>query len=715
MKYLVAVALLLLLASCQARTLIVDPSGAGDAKTLISAVTMARAGDSILLKPGSYEGARIDRSLNISSSDQSQVEGTLLVTAPGCRIAGLSVTGNGRDPAIWLQSEDNVLTRCAVSGTAFGVRMEGSNNTMRQCQLEISPGFGLELTGEGCEVLESVFRGDVGVRMNGTHDSLIRGCQFSALQGVQADAATACRVENCSFSGNGFGIVLSRTTASQVLRNNLSGEFVSGIDVVDSWENNISKNFISGGKVGISLRRAQGNNITENVCRGNERAGIYGDGSVYNYLAHNRLLASGNGILLSSCRENGLLSNNASQNTYGISLRGSLQNALRGNWLFLNANNLRVDTGEYSSAPSSASSHDFFVQDIDESNLADGKPIRYLVGEKDATVSPACGFLAIISCRNITARDLAVSNSSVGILVVNSTIGRVENCSIARADSGISLIDCTSWTILASQARDCQTGFRSAGSAGCRFEGDQASNCTREGFRAENALNMAWQGCRAVSSAVGIHLQGSRLCRVQNCSVDECEEAGIKLSGSHKCQVNGNTARANGRGISLSGSNACALWNNTVRRNQGDGIALEQLSGADVQGNDAQGNGQGIFLQSSRSSTIEGNVISNNSRYGLRMSGVLDSNITDNQLSNNQIAGANLVDCKGNFLYHNVFLKNAIQNAADNGSNHWDAGPEIGGNYWGDHEVLGNPGTSPRQIPTKGVDRYPFQDPAGWR
>ena len=103
-----------------------------------------------------------------------------------------------------------------------------------------------------------------------------------------------------------------------------------------------------------------------------------------------------------------------------------------------------------------------------------------------------------------------------------------------------------------------------------------------------------------------------------------------------------------------------------------------------------------------------------NSRYGLRMSNSVGCNVTENSLSDNQIAGANLVDCTNNFLYHNIFANNVVQNVADNGKNQWDAGPTIGGNYWSDFAVLGNPGNVPRQIPGKGVDRYPFQDPGGW-
>ena len=189
----------------------------------------------------------------------------------------------------------------------------------------------------------------------------------------------------------------------------------------------------------------------------------------------------------------------------------------------------------------------------------------------------------------------------------------------------------------------------------------------------------------------------------------------MQLRKSHNCSLIGNAAFSNDLGISLTGSNSCLLQANNASRNKMDGISLQQLSNVDVQSNIALRNGQGIYIQSSRRLCVRGNILCENRRFGLRMSGTKDSNITENNIYDNRIAGANLVDCFGNRLYHNIFAKNGIQNAADNGQNQWDAGPSAGGNFWSDHEVLGNPGDEPRQIPGSGVDRYPFQDLGGWQ
>jgi len=163
------------------------------------------------------------------------------------------------------------------------------------------------------------------------------------------------------------------------------------------------------------------------------------------------------------------------------------------------------------------------------------------------------------------------------------------------------------------------------------------------------------------------------------------------------------------------GSDSALLQGNNASQNEMDGISLQQLALAAILDNSALYNGQGLFIQSSSHLTVNGNVLSENNRSGLRMSGSHICNITENNISANDIAGINLVDCSGNLIYHNLLADNGMQNAADNGQNQWDGGSNEGGNYWSDIMVDGNPSNVPRQIAGGGVDRYPFALPWGWR
>ncbi len=716
MKRLMLLSILMLIASAEARTLIVDPGGSGDFKTLTAAISMAQPGDEILLKPEIYEGVVVDRKLSISGLGEAKIRGkrgsALVVTAPGCKISNLSIEAGGSSTVVVLQSQDNIISKCIMQGGSKGVSISGGNNTLQDS--DVQSGLGLEITGKACKVLNSTFRGDVGIRMDNSSENDVQDCKFPSATGVEVVYSSENRIENNSFSGIGFGVSLTRSTGNSIGENSISGQHMSGIDLLESNRNNVSENLIEGGKLGISLRGSENNSIFDNSCRRNERAGLYADGSFKNDIKDNELSGNGNGILLANSRENLLTDNRASLNTYGISLRGSMNNILRNNSMQSNSYNLRVDSGEESSAELAESIQEFFLQNIDPSNLVDGRPVCYLMGGKDIQVPPECGFVGLVGCNNVSVVNQTISNSSAGILMVGSSSCRVEDCNVSRSESGVHLLNSKLWMVSNSSANGCKNGFIALASPDGLFENDRAENCSESGFRADGVLNLICNASYSNSCNVGISFLNSRLCSILNCRASQNKEAGIMLSSSHKCFLGKDEVSGNDRGVELLGSNACILTENRAVANSQDGFFLEQLSSAELSGNYASENGQGAFVHSSKRVKIDGNNLSENRKYGLRMSVSSECNVTENRFIENEVSGANLVDCTGNFLYHNIFVKNGIQNAVDNGENRWDAGPKIGGNYWNDHQVKGNPGNTPREIPSKGIDRYPFQSQGGW-
>ncbi len=275
MKLFIVLFLLLLVSCCQAKTLIVDPGESGDAKTLLAAIFLAGNGDMIQIQPGNYAGAIVDKSVNISGRGAVIVEGSLAITASGCRVSDITIKAGGKDAVVSLASPDNQLVRCTLAGIATAVKVTGENNSIRDCRID-SP-QGVEIFGAKNKVLDSTISGGTAIRINGTSDGMISGCQISASQGVQIEDSRGNAVVNNTFSGNGFGVVLTRSHGNIVSHNNLSGGYVSGLDVVDSSSSNLTKNYITGGKVGISLRRSHSCLVSGNICQKNERAGIFGE------------------------------------------------------------------------------------------------------------------------------------------------------------------------------------------------------------------------------------------------------------------------------------------------------------------------------------------------------------------------------------------------------------------------------------------------------
>ena len=216
-------------------------------------------------------------------------------------------------------------------------------------------------------------------------------------------------VVNNTFSENGIGVVLTRSHGNEVSRNNLSCGYMGGLGVVDSSSINLTKNCITGSKVGIRLRGSHSCIVSGNVCEKNERTGIFGEGAYRNLLESNNLLENGNGILLQGSAEDTLSSNYAYRNVYGSSLRGCTKNMRQGNILRENSCSLRLDPGQDWSG---SSNHGLFVQDIDKSNPADNNHICCLVGKADLMVPTDCGFWGVVSSKNIRAANLALKTAA---------------------------------------------------------------------------------------------------------------------------------------------------------------------------------------------------------------------------------------------------------------------------------------------------------------
>ncbi|MDD1736817.1 MAG: right-handed parallel beta-helix repeat-containing protein, partial [Methanothrix sp.] len=625
-------------------------------------------------------------------------------------ISHIDIIGPEDDSSISLVSSGSSVNGCNISSFANCLLILGEDNRVENCTIT-SP-LGIEIKGAKNAVLSSSISGETAVVFNRTWGGRVEGCRISAQRGVVLEECHDSAVANNTYSGSGMAIVLFASHDNFISGNRLSGQMVSGIDDFHSRGNNHSNNTISGAQVGISLRGSEKCNITGNICGKNERAGIFVEGGSENSLRDNRLSENGNGILLQGSAGNVLTNNSAFQNRYGISVRACGENRLQENRLWGNLYNLRIDSGQSSTEPYN---FDFFVQDIDTSNLAENKSVCSLVGESDLAVPSDCGFLGLVSCKNIRAAGLNISNSSSGVLLVNSSGCRILGSSIESSEWGYLLLHCTSCIISNSRAVNCVIGFSAEKASSCRLERDRSINCSEEGFRAGGSQGLAMVDCEARACQWGISLHDCRLCRIQNCSAADVQVDGILLSKSQEISLMGSSASSCQRGISLTGSNSCSLTNNNASENEMDGISLQQLSSARLQGNLARRNGQGVFAQSCRDLYLEKNLLEDNSRFGLRMSGCQGSKILENSISGNEVSGANLVDCNDNVLYRNLFLDNGMQNAADNGANQWDGGEAVGGNYWSDHPVVGNPSREARQIAGKGVDRYPFADPWGWR
>lgn len=265
-----------------------------------------------------------------------------------------------------------------------------------------------------------------------------------------------CNNYNITGSGTGYGIYLSYKSGVTI-RNCLISNFSNGITFYESSNNTLNNNIIkkSTGNYGISLWISPNNTINDNTMDFNN-FGIAILSSPGSIITQNIIINSkSSGIELYASSYSSIIENSISSNNWGIQLLHSLKNILTGNEMYSNEmgiffsnsssgntlrNNLFSDN-QYNIGFSSFDPPQAFVQDIDQSNTINGKPIHYLVGETNKTVSGEVGFVGLVNCQDIIVKDLLLTNNYEGLLLVSTKNSRIENVKTLEDSIGVLLID----------------------------------------------------------------------------------------------------------------------------------------------------------------------------------------------------------------------------------------------------------------------------------
>ena len=207
------------------------------------------------------------------------------------------------------------------------------------------------------------------------------------------------------------------------------GHQINGNDVYDGtyWPD-----------AGIYLENKQNNTIRNCIISGFS-IGIYLLSSSNSTITNNTINNNSGGILIGGPSNSTLTKNTINNNSqYGIYLSSSPNNTMRNNTMNNNTYNFGIEGQEIS----------HFYQDIDTSNLVDNKPIYYWTNEKNApnnckdveiNETSNVGFVALISCDNITVKNLNLSKNFHGILLVNTTNSKILNNTPNNNGNGIYL------------------------------------------------------------------------------------------------------------------------------------------------------------------------------------------------------------------------------------------------------------------------------------
>ena len=169
---------------------------------------------------------------------------------------------------------------------------------------------------------------------------------------------------------------------------------------------------------GIEFDGSTNCTIYQNHIKGFPMTGINLQGySHNNTIEANDVMNCENGIRLSSDRN--ILTQNyvAKCSGAGISLDSAQGNLLRGNQLNSNGQNLAVSS--YTAAG--------WLNDVDDSNWVDLKPVVYWINEADEVVPTFTGVIILVNCTGITVQNQSFTSRGDAVLMVNTQNSTITN------------------------------------------------------------------------------------------------------------------------------------------------------------------------------------------------------------------------------------------------------------------------------------------------
>ena len=342
------------------------------------------------------------------------------------------------------------------------------------------------------------------------------------------------------------------------------------------------------------------------------------------------------GIYLSSANHCNISGNNVSGNRCGIYLVYSSKSTLWNNIMSVNMYNF----GVYGDSLS------HYTQNIDPSNMVDGKPIYYWVDRKNKQIPSDAGFVGVVNSTNIMVSDLTLTKNREGVLFAYTEDSRIENVTVNSNHLGIYLYSSNSNILMNNTANSNWYGI---------YLHDSSTRNTLESNTANsNKCNGIWLSYSCNSNML------------MNNTANSNNDSGIILCFSDNNVLKNNTANSNNGGISLSSDNN-TLTNSTASSNN-VGINLRGLCNSTITKNTANSNHWcGIWLDYSSNNIITCNLIQNNTRHGF----FLYPGVTNNNISYNNIIENGALQGDGSYYWQ---FRNEQFNLVEAKCNYWGYG-----------------------------------------
>ncbi|HML02076.1 MAG TPA: NosD domain-containing protein [Candidatus Bathyarchaeia archaeon] len=650
-------------------------------------------------------------------------DGIDLWNSSGNTLSDNDVTANS-DTGIWLDlSSGNVLSgnmianntyNFGVSGNTLSDFMNhiGTSNTVNGAQVYY-------LTNQSNMVINSEVYPKIGyLALVNCNNFTVQGLTLTHNDnGLLLASTNSSRITDNNITANGGGIMLDFNSDSNALTNNNITANAYGIYLYNSSGNVLSGNNVTANNYGIWLESSYNNTLSKNTVKADTLGGItLLASSNNNTLSSNNVTANGDngGIVFESSDRNTMSNNVVAANDIGIELAYSSNNVLSGNMI---ANDTYNNFGVYGVSLAD------FVNNVDTSNLVNGKPLYYFMNESNVVISPetspeGAGYVGLVNCKNVTVQGLTLTKNLQGLLLANTTDSRITDNNFTADYDGVDLYF-SSGDVLSGNNVTANTyyginlesfsdnntltdnnitadydGVDLYNSSGNVLSGNNVARNT-DGIDLSISSGDVLSGNNITNSGDGVYLYSSSNCRIV-CNNMTNNYTGVDLESSSECMIDGNLFV--GCGLFVTSSHENIVLNNTVngkplvylesvsnqtvaqagqvvlvncRRIRVQnlnlshvtiGLELWNTSDTLTSRNNMTNDQWGVYLWSSSNNTISRNNIRANTLYGV----LLDSSSNNNTISDNNITanteGGVLLDSSSN---NNTISGNNITNNGD--------------------------------------------------
>jgi len=237
-----------------------------------------------------------------------------------------------------------------------------------------------------------------------------------------------------------------------------TGSGVHGIGVFGNYSS-ISRNTVTGNTIGVYTNKAHAffidNVITNSLASGVCALQCYNNTITGNQITNNQEYGI---FIYGSCLVQGGVPNLVKGNTIsnnslsGLEVEFSDNNYIQGNFIHENdqglkliysgGNTLRnnaIERNNYNFGVQAYDDLQDYLQDVDNTNLVDGKPIYYWVNKTSGQIPSDAGYVAVVNSNNVSIRDLELKKNYNGMLLAFSTSTMVHNVSSVENWDGMTM------------------------------------------------------------------------------------------------------------------------------------------------------------------------------------------------------------------------------------------------------------------------------------